>query len=50
VKAALDAGGVAATLGVVPATFEETFVALARAGESPSSHPSEESISGRTAQ
>ena len=49
VKAALDAGGVAATLGVVPATFEETFVALARAGESPPLHPSEDSASGRTA-
>jgi len=28
VQAALDAGGVAAALSVVPATFEETFVAL----------------------
>jgi len=28
VRAALDAGGVAAALSVVPATFEETFVAL----------------------
>ena len=28
VRAALDAGGVAAALSIVPATFEETFVAL----------------------
>ena len=42
VQAALDADGVAATLSVVPATFEETFVMLARtSGSSPS---------GRTAQ
>ena len=33
VQAALDAGGVAAALSVVPATFEETFVLLARSGE-----------------
>jgi ABC-2 type transport system ATP-binding protein len=31
VRAALDAGGVSAALGVVPATFEETFVRLALA-------------------
>ncbi len=31
VRAALDAGGVSAVLGVVPATFEETFVRLALA-------------------
>ena len=36
VQAALDAGGVTATLSVVPATFEETFVALARAAGPPS--------------
>jgi len=35
VRAALDGGGVAAALSVVPATFEETFVALARASEYP---------------
>ena len=33
VRAALDAAGVAADLAVVPATFEETFVRLALAGE-----------------
>lgn len=31
VRAALDAGGVSASLSVVPATFEETFVRLALA-------------------
>ena len=31
VRAALDAGGVSAALGIVPATFEETFVRLALA-------------------
>ncbi|MCX6372823.1 MAG: AAA family ATPase, partial [Actinobacteria bacterium] len=42
VQAALDAGGVTAALSVVPATFEETFVALARASDDPTN--------GRTAQ
>ena len=49
VQAALDAGGVAAALSVVPATFEETFVALARASEEPPA-PTENSAIGRTAQ
>ena len=35
VRAALDASGVDAELSVVPATFEETFVALARASHDP---------------
>jgi ABC-2 type transport system ATP-binding protein len=35
VQAALDAGGVAAALSIVPATFEETFVALVRASDDP---------------
>ncbi len=35
VQAALDAGGVAAKLSIVPATFEETFVALVRASDDP---------------
>jgi len=50
VQAALDAGGVAAALSVVPATFEETFVALARASEETPSPTSENSAIGRTAQ
>ena len=37
VRAALDGAGVPARLAIVPATFEETFVRLARAG--PDSHP-----------
>jgi ABC-2 type transport system ATP-binding protein len=49
VRAALDAGGVSATLSVVPATFEETFVALARASDHSPAPPSERSPSGRTA-
>jgi len=50
VQAALDAGGVAATLSVVPATFEETFVALARASEAPPAGTTEHSVIERTAQ
>ena len=42
VRAALDAGHVSAALSVVPATFEETFVALARTSDAPAN--------GRTAQ
>ena len=49
VQAALDAGGVDATLSVVPATFEETFVALARAIEEPPSPTTENSAIGTTA-
>ena len=33
VRAALDGAGVPARLAIVPATFEETFVRLARAGQ-----------------
>jgi len=50
VRAALGAGGVTAALSVVPATFEETFVALARAGEQPQVPTSTHSPIGRTAQ
>ncbi len=35
VRAALDGAGALARLAVVPATFEETFVRLARAGQGP---------------
>jgi len=49
VQAALDAGGVAAALSVVPATFEETFVALARASARPDAPATESSPIGRTA-
>jgi ABC-2 type transport system ATP-binding protein len=50
VQATLDADGVAAALSVVPATFEETFVALARASEEPRAQATENLASGRTAQ
>jgi hypothetical protein len=50
VQAALDADGVVAALCVVPATFEETFVELARASDRPPSLPLDDSTSGRTAQ
>jgi ABC-2 type transport system ATP-binding protein len=49
VRAALDAGGTAATLSVVPATFEETFVALARAIEPSPAPTASHSPTGRTA-
>jgi ABC-2 type transport system ATP-binding protein len=49
VRAALDADGVAATLSVVPATFEETFVTLARASGVPSGPTTQDSPIGRTA-
>ena len=39
VRAALDGAGVPARLAVVPATFEETFVRLARAADSGSPDP-----------
>jgi ABC-2 type transport system ATP-binding protein len=50
VQAALDADGVAAALSVVPATFEETFVTLARASGGPSASTTHDSPIGRTAQ
>jgi ABC-2 type transport system ATP-binding protein len=50
VQAALDAGGVAAALSVVPATFEETFVALARASDNPSQPVPPDPAIGRTTQ
>jgi ABC-2 type transport system ATP-binding protein len=49
VQAALDTAGVVAALSVVPATFEETFVDLARARRRPPSLPSSDSTTGRTA-
>jgi ABC-type multidrug transport system ATPase subunit len=48
VQAALDAGGVAATLTTVPATLEETFVALAGAHEDPPAPVPDHSPTGRT--
>jgi ABC-type multidrug transport system ATPase subunit len=50
VQAALDAGGVAAVLSVVPATFEETFVALARTSDRQSAPTTPNAAIGRTAQ
>jgi ABC-type multidrug transport system ATPase subunit len=47
---ALAARGIAAGARVVPATFEETFVALAQASETPPAHTRDDSLTERTAQ
>ncbi len=48
VQAALDAGGVAAALTTVPATLEETFVALAGAHDERRASATDHSRTGRT--
>jgi hypothetical protein len=48
VQAALDAGGVAAALTTVPATLEETFVALAGAHDARRASATDRSSTGRT--
>ena len=50
VRVALDAAGLTASLSIVPATFEETFVALALAGAAPPAPASPTTPIGRNPQ
>ncbi|HET6496237.1 MAG TPA: ATP-binding cassette domain-containing protein [Thermoleophilia bacterium] len=50
VQAALATRGVSADVRVVPATFEETFVALVQASDTPPAHTRDDSPAERTAQ